>query len=372
MKLKIIIIITAVLIIGGAVFYFGEIGNRIKDRFGLLKEKLPYPITKDIEKVEEESTQAEQTTETENIDNITEDEIVNGTLVEEPEKNESDEIAETEQPKTKMVKDLILSKKEGYVTAGTASCTIKVGDEYWLYTGTSLFVSQNGLNFEERRTALIYDETLDRIGNPAVIRLKDGRYRMFYEGEKFSEQKRDRRLYSAVSFDGMNWGKEGLRYEDTSDSGKSGEMMVSVPEVVRIDDKLYLYYTRGITLAVAVSENEGITWNKIKDIIFEGIEIVMDPDLIQVENGYRLFFTTADNPDLLRATKTWITDAFSLDGIHFEFDGDFKLEADAGKNNAVDADVVYLGDGKYRIYYGQSVEHFGDYGLYSAILEEEK
>lgn len=266
---------------------------------------------------------------------------------------------------------LLLWKKEGKRSiVGVSSNTIKVDENYWMYftrNGIELAVSEDGLNFEEKGT--VFPSRPDfMVTNPAVIKLESG-FRMFYEGKNLNEPLQHRRLYSAFSEDGLKWKDEGLRFEDIGNA-PGGKIFVSVPEVIEINGKLYLYYTRGITLAVAVSEDKGISWKKVKDIIFPGIKVGMDPDIIKIGDGFKLFFTTAESPDLQKA-KFYILSASSLDGLNFILDEGIRLKPAEGKNIVSDVDVISIGNKKYRMYYSQASDFsFSDCEIFSAVSEE--
>ena len=112
------------------------------------------------------------------------------------------------------------------------------------------------------------------------------------EDETGERYQTNRKLYSAVSTDGKKWTKEdGVRFWDNGD-GKPGEIFTSVPDVIRLDDgRLRMYYTRGATSATALSSDEGLTWAKETDI--ELRKVAIDPDIVRLDgNSYKLFFTT--------------------------------------------------------------------------------
>lgn len=257
--------------------------------------------------------------------------------------------------------------KEGKLFPGISSSTIRVGGEYRMYytaDGIKLATSGDGLHFTESGQVLGPEYPEMMISNPAVVALRTGGYRMFFEG-RIGE---DRRLYSAFSSDGLSWETEdGVRYEDFGD-GKPGEIFVSVPDVIEINGSLYLYYTRGISLAAAISEDQGMTWTKLRNIELGNISVAMDPDMVKLGDGYKLFFTTADTPDLGDSKKFWILSASSSNGLDFRLDPGIRLEPDIGKKIVSDIDIIVLNDSSYRAYYSQASDFsFMDAELHSAV-----
>jgi predicted GH43/DUF377 family glycosyl hydrolase len=115
------------------------------------------------------------------------------------------------------------------------------------------------------------------------------------EDETGKRYQTNRKLYSAISSDGKKWTKEdGVRFWDYGD-GKPGEIFTSVPDVIRLPDgRLRMYYTRGATSATALSSDEGLTWTKEIELKFR--KIVIDLDIVQLNGGgYKLFFTTFED-----------------------------------------------------------------------------
>jgi hypothetical protein len=97
-----------------------------------------------------------------------------------------------------------------------------------------------------------------------------------------------------VSEDGLTWTKEaGVRFYDEGD--KPGEIFTSVPDVIRLPDgRLRMYYTRGMTSATAVSSDEGVTWAKERNLDLG--DIAVDPDIVLLDDGtYKLFYTAFES-----------------------------------------------------------------------------
>ena len=85
--------------------------------------------------------------------------------------------------------------------------------------------------------------------------------------------------------------EDDIIFQDIGD-GKPGELFTSVPDVIRLTDgRLRMYYTRGATSATALSSDDGLTWSKETNLKLA--KIALDPKVIQLVNGsYILLFTT--------------------------------------------------------------------------------
>ncbi|MFH1234719.1 MAG: hypothetical protein V1493_03845 [Candidatus Diapherotrites archaeon] len=261
---------------------------------------------------------------------------------------------EKEQPSSR----LLSWEKEKAIIEGVSSCTLFRDGEYWMYytgKGIELAKSGDGLNFTyvgKMVDVKDLEGKADMVSNPSIFLAKDGNYRMVFEGSAMAYNKNDRRLYSAVSPDGLKWKvEEGARFQDEGD-GKPGELFTSVPDIIRLGDgRLRMYYTRGVSSAIAVSEDEGLTWTKEKNLDFGRIAI--DPDIVALEDGtYKLFFTSFDH--IFGEGEQYMMSASSLDGIEFTLDEGKRLRPGKENGLVVDPDVVSLPDGKYRMYYGET------------------
>jgi len=243
------------------------------------------------------------------------------------------------------------------IAKGISSCTIVKGNEYWMYytgDGIQLATSSDGLNFVSRGKVVSQGQLgseQEMVTNPSVFRLSDGRYRMIYEGSmRIGESQTNRKLYSAVSEDGLAWTKEeGVRFYDAGD-GKPGEIFTSVPDVIRLlDGRLRMYYTRGATSAVAVSGDEGLTWTKERNLDLG--DIAVDPDIVELEDGtYKLFYTAFESQWAVGSQM--MMSASSANGLDFVVDSGRRLEPASVGGMITDPDVVKVAGG-YRMYYGE-------------------
>lgn len=275
---------------------------------------------------------------------------------------------------------LLSWQKETGIKASSAvsSCTVFRDNQYWMYYtgigGIYFARSSDGLNFQGYGEVVVngpFGSEQEMVTNPAVFQLKNGKYRVIYEGSK--NQQSVRKLYSAVSDDGLRWTKEdGVRLEDSIVENKKGIsqgiIFTSVPDIIRLDnDCLRMYYTVIDESRIAESCDEGLIWQKKGEIMFDVYpEVVQDPDIIRLENGkYKLFFSTQD----FDRTRQWILSAESDDGINFKIDLGERLNPSLGNKRVVDPDVVKLPDGKYRMYFGES-SSWDNFDIFSAISND--
>jgi len=246
-------------------------------------------------------------------------------------------------------------KEDGIRISGISSSTIFQDNQYWMYytgNGIELAKSGDGLDFYYVKNIISAKDIsdVDMVSNPSVFKTKDNKYRMIFEGSKMHPNKQTRKLYSAISSDGMIWIiEEGVRFQDIGD-GKPGELFTSVPEIIRLDDgRLRMYYTRGITSATALSDDDGLIW--VKETNLDLGKIAIDLDIVKLDNNsYKLFFTTF--ADEFGVGEQWITSASSNDGINFVLDKTKLVEPSTHGGLVTDPDVIKVGNG-YRMYYGE-------------------
>ncbi len=262
------------------------------------------------------------------------------------------------------------TKEPGIRISGISSCTIFKDNQYWMYytgQGIKLAKSFDGLDFEDIKTVVdvpnVSSFGINMVSNPSVFETNDGKYRMIFEGSKMSSSEQtDRKLYSAVSSEGLNWEmEEGVRFQDEGD--KPGETFTSVPEIIRLDNgKLRMYYTRGMTSSTALSEDDGLTWTKEANLQLG--KIAVDLDIVRLNNSYKLFFTTF--ADEFGVGEQWVASASSEDGINFVLDNSKLIEPDTTNSLITDPDVIKISNG-YRMYYGEFTEGSPDSSIKSAF-----
>ncbi len=183
--------------------------------------------------------------------------------------------------------------------------------------------------------------------NPWVFRLEDGRFRMVYE---IQNQDGNRRLYSALSDDGLVFENEGLVMAgDGEDLGPSGTaVFLSVPTGYRLPDgTLRMFFvSQGDRIRSALSRDEGLTWTKDEGVRMRS---AVDPCLLPLEDGgLRLLYV--DWSPLYRVRRILYAD--SADGLNFTHQGPVVTSNSlTGETMMVDPELVGLADGGLRLYF---------------------
>jgi hypothetical protein len=292
----------------------------------------------------------------------------------EPQINETNETGteEEEAPVPQLPTDKLLTwREEGKVLDdGISTNTLLIDGSYWMYYtgmgGINLAESDDGRHFTKKGAVL--EGEGGPVSNQAIIVLPDGAYRMIYEvrtGDQRRGEAETRKLYSAVSTDGIYWRKEpGVRFYDY---GEGNSIFTSVPDVLWFNNTLRMYYTAGLTSRIAVSTDNGLTWRKEANIEVENVSVLLDPDILRLEDGtYKLFFTSFPSGDFAVGDQV-VMSASSLDGLNFVPDEGVRLEPSGSDGLLVDPDVVAI-PGGYRMYYAKLVQDSSD--IYSAASSE--
>ncbi len=188
--------------------------------------------------------------------------------------------------------------------------------------------------------------------DPSLVKLDDGRYRLYYKGGQGSggPGQSIHRVFSAVSTDGLEFTREGLRLESlgTEDRG-----WASVPEVIRtFDQRWRMYYVSDSAeahgIASAISD-DGLNFTREPGIRIPGM---VDPAIVALSNGqYWLFgMIGLGKPP----GESGIYSATSADGVNFVLDPGPLVQPGGPYDTAgiYDPTVVPLPDGHYRMYYG--------------------
>lgn len=214
-------------------------------------------------------------------------------------------------------------------------------------------ISGDGLNFTKESGVRVPSGSAGSpemiASDPTLVRLKDGRVRMYYKGATGGggPGQAVHSVFSAVSTDGLNFEKEGVRVDSqqTPDGG-----WASVPEAIALPDgRVRIYY---------VSDGEDVGHGIVSAVSEDGLDFTregpvlpgfVDPAVIRLAGGEYLMLAVA----FPFSAKGRLTDAApgiysftSTDGINFKG----RRLVLAGEGN-IDPAIVSLGDGACRVYY---------------------
>ena len=214
-------------------------------------------------------------------------------------------------------------------------------------------ISGDGLNFTKESGVRVPSGSAGSpemiASDPTLVRLKDGRVRMYYKGATGGggPGQAVHSVFSAVSTDGLSFEKEGVRIDSqqTPDGG-----WASVPEAITLPDgRVRIYYVSdgadvGHGVVSAISE-DGLSFTREGQVL-PGF---VDPAVIRLASGEYLMLAVA----FPFSAKGRLTDAApciysftSPDGINFEN----RELALAGDGN-IDPAIVEVTAGTYRVYY---------------------
>jgi len=214
-------------------------------------------------------------------------------------------------------------------------------------------ISDDGLNFTKESGIRIPSGSADSpemiVSDPTLVRLKDGKVRMYYKGATGGggPGQAVHSVFSAISTDGLSFEKEGIRVDSrqTPDGG-----WASVPEAILLPDgRVRIYYVSdgadvGHGVVSAISE-DGLSFTR-EGPVLQGF---VDPAVIKLASGEYLMLAVA----FPFSAKGRLTDAApgiysftSVDGINFK-DRELVL---AGEGN-IDPAIIEIETGTYRVYY---------------------
>lgn len=186
------------------------------------------------------------------------------------------------------------------------------------------------------------------VGNAdlTVMPMADGTYRAWYGRPPFGPGGQAY-LGTAISADGLKW----------TDEGNAGIAPTGLPRVIRLPDgRLRLYYTLAGTIAASIS-TDGKQWTPETVTGFEvasgfadgymGFGIVARP-----QGGYRMYYTrkfTSDKYPQLGISR--ILSAVSVDGLNWQMDTGVRIDStdDIPRNDH--PDVMALADGTVKMFW---------------------
>jgi len=201
--------------------------------------------------------------------------------------------------------------------------------------------------------------------NPAVFRTSSNGIGLIYEQVVSNVG----RFYRATSTNGVNFTvspSTAVMQPTGSDNN-----FLSVPDIISLGGgTLRMYFVAGGALTdSATSTDDGLTWTREGRITISGLSAanwVVDADLVRLSNGgYRMYFATGPDGQSGLSNKR-IRSATSTDGRMFTLDVGIRVAPLASGDDLVDPDVIQLPDGRFRMYYGYSTSG-GNYNLLSSI-----
>ncbi|MFA5867844.1 MAG: hypothetical protein WC891_07800 [Actinomycetota bacterium] len=242
------------------------------------------------------------------------------------------------------------------IDVGISPDVVRLPDASWrmyyaVEEGIVSAISQDGLKWSKEEGVRINPNKKSKdqrlVDNPAIIKLKEGGYRMLYEGSDATQK--NFAIFSAVSTDGSTWKKEkGVRLQDTN---RFDQKIAATPDVVKPrGSSWYMYYSDGDTIKLAVSDDEGESWRKRT---LSGLpNACLDPSVIVMSDGvFRMYFVKSESEEKL--TGAVIISARSTNGYDWEVEKGARVSADKGAIMVLDPDVVLVSLGKMRMYYTQ-------------------
>lgn len=162
-----------------------------------------------------------------------------------------------------------------------------------------------------------------------VLPLEKGTYRMYFHGSTQNGKAWTGSIYSAHSIDGLAWDHEdGCRIK----GGVTPDMRhARSPSVLRLEDgRLRMYYARigdnGVGAIFSAISLNGLDWTDEDDArlcreAMRGVDTIHDCSAVVFEDGVRLYFSVTEKG------TTHIRSAFSSDGINFLMDEGIRIES---------------------------------------------
>ena len=212
-------------------------------------------------------------------------------------------------------------------------------------------ISKDGLSFTKEQGVRISPgagfETI--VCDPTIVELPDGKIRMYYKGannQKPGPGQSIHKVYSAISSDGLNFQKEGLRI-DSETNGDNG--WASVPDAIALPDgRVRIYYLtaagmeHGIGSAIS---SDGLEFEKEPGL---RVPNLVDPALVMIDGRYVLFAASID--ERFASLPKGIYYQESSDGLEFG-----EAIAVFQEENVYDPSVLKIDDSTVRVFYGKVV-----------------
>jgi len=215
-------------------------------------------------------------------------------------------------------------------------------------------ISSDGINFTQESGVRISPDSSNKfekiVSDPTLVKLSDGKVRLYYKGADSNQGgpgQAIHKIFSAISSDGLNFQREGLRI-DSELSGDKG--WASVPEAVKLPDgRVRLYFVTGDDSnggIMTMTSADGLNFEERKVLNIKGM---VDPSIVSLPDGTYLLLTAVVNEQLAPYRAKGLYLFTSKDGLNFE--NEIPLLKESG---AFDPAGILLNDNTLRVYYGQA------------------
>jgi hypothetical protein len=183
--------------------------------------------------------------------------------------------------------------------------------------------------------------------DPTMVDLPGGKMRMYYKGANSMNPgpgQSIHKIYSAISSDGLNFQKEGLRI-DSETNGDNG--WASVPDAIVLPDgRVRLYYVTAANMEHGIGSaisSDGL--NFVKEL---GMRVpnLVDPALVKINDKYILFGASID--ERFAALPKGIYYLESSDGLEF---GEPTVVFQG--SDVYDPSVLKIDENTVRVFYGK-------------------
>ncbi len=221
--------------------------------------------------------------------------------------------------------------------------------------GIASAISDDGLQFvPEQGIRVLADQsnassTEFLVTDPTIVKTDDGRFRMYYTGMNATLDPASaiRNIFSAVSPDGLNFTKEGIRI-DSQKNGDNG--WTAMPEAVkRPDGPTYLYYDSHNAQAgggiVIASSRDGLSFNAEIPLV-QSTGLLIDPSVLRMPNNTYVMIAVSLSKTVPPYADPGIYSLDSTDGLVF---GD--IAQIAAGDGMYDPSAIQIDKNTVRVFY---------------------
>ena len=198
---------------------------------------------------------------------------------------------------------------------------------YWTEQGIVSALSRDGMQFAQEPGVRIAPDQSNAssteflVTDPSVIDLGNGTFRMYYTGMNGTLDPASslRNIFSALSSDGLQFSKEGIRINSQQNGNNN---WVAMPEAVRHPDgTVYLYYdshnpNAGGGIMVASSQ-DGLQFNAGVPLV-QSTGLLIDPSILRMPNDTYVMLAVSVDKSLPPYADPGIYYLDSADGLVFQ------------------------------------------------------